>query len=78
LSSLHRAQVGPIVQNIMVDVGLGGMTSTNQYIHQKMASVKLSFVAENSANAKQDPAAALQHDPRTHYSLFIRRPMIPW
>jgi hypothetical protein len=42
-SSLHRAQVGPIVQNIVVEGGLGGITSAKQYSQQKMASVKGDF-----------------------------------
>jgi hypothetical protein len=42
-SSLHRAQVGPIVQNIVVESGLGGITSAKQYSQQKMASVKGNF-----------------------------------
>jgi hypothetical protein len=42
-SSLHRAQVGPIIQNIVVDGGLGGIISAEQYSQQKMASVKGDF-----------------------------------
>jgi hypothetical protein len=42
-SSLHRAQVGPIVQHIVVDGGLGGITSTEQYSQHTMASVKGDF-----------------------------------
>ncbi len=39
-SSLHSTQVCPIVQNIVVTSGLGGVSTTKRYNKLKVASVK--------------------------------------
>jgi hypothetical protein len=56
-SSPHRAQVGPIVQNIVVTGGLDGIATAERYIELKMASVKGDFHVLQQSQQTQNRTA---------------------
>ncbi len=61
-SSLHRAQIGPIVQNIVVAGGLGGITTIEKYREQKMAPVKSDFHLLQQIQQTQNKTAKQHRD----------------
>ncbi len=69
-SSLHRAQVGPIVQNIVV-TSLGGVTTTKRYNELKMASVKGDFHLLQQIQQTQNKTAKQRHNMIRELIVFL-------
>jgi len=61
-SSLHRGQVGPIVQNIVVQGALGGVSTDAKYKELKAASVKGDFHFLQQIQQTQNKTAKQHRD----------------
>ena len=61
-SSVHRAQIGPIVQSIVVQGGLGGIESDAKYKELKSASVKGDFHLLQQIQQTQNKTAKQHRD----------------
>ncbi len=63
-SSLHRSQIGPIVQSIIVQGKLGGVDTDAKYITMKATGLKGDFQAAPECS-QQDCKEPLRQDPNS-------------